>query len=146
VGGRGDSREKGDDDVSPADLIQQPHRRAEDMKWTVRFGRATQTVLPPLFAIIGIAVFAYHGFGIHQLVEHWLTPTVVTMPEEVGWIELVLFIIASAAAFGQKHFDAIALAFVQRVSVTHSENVNVDAAKLLEVFKHRDTEKGIDPA
>lgn len=91
-----------------------PHRRREDQGWPARFGLATRSVLPPLFAICGLIVFLYHGLGVHALLVHG---KVAQATEEPGTIDLLIYLSSVAAAFGAKHFDALAVAIANRISL-----------------------------
>lgn len=119
-----------------------PIRRADDVKWYVRFGRATRTVLPPAFACAGLAVFLYHGFGVHQFLVRDLTAAA----EEPGWILVVIYILCVSTAFGAEHFDKIALALAQRISGSRAEISEKIDATVRTITEQRDHARGIDPA
>lgn len=95
-----------------------PHRRAEDRSLWTKFGLATRTVLPPLFAVCGMIVFLYHGLGIHALIVHG---TVAQATEEPGTIDLLIYLSSVATAFGAKHFDALASAIANRISLVKQD-------------------------
>ncbi|HEY2851124.1 MAG TPA: hypothetical protein VGI97_14695 [Gemmatimonadaceae bacterium] len=104
--------------MTAAEMALAPRRRIEDRGWASRVGQATRTVLPPLFALLGMAVFCYHAFGIHARVVHG---SVQQATEEVSTIDLLVYLSSVATAFGAKHFDALAGAIANRISLTKTD-------------------------